>query len=155
MKLSKSLLIKLIDDIEENITVKQADHDIAFMAHCAAERHKWIKNELPKFKALRDLLTKKLRLGVPITQDEVKALGFRNRWNSLDFEFYHEPFRTTSFMVGGKTYNGYPQADGQLKQLRSALEVILDEEVSTSALANMGFRNMEWFWRKAAEAQAQ
>lgn len=155
MKLSKSLLIKLIDDIEEDVAVKKADHDIAFMAHRAAERHKWVAKELPKYKKLRDLITKKLKIGAPITNDDVKALGFTNRWGSTDFDFYHEPIRSTSFKVGDKSYNGYPQIDGKLKQLRTALEVILDDEVSTSALANLGFRNLEWFWRKAVEVQNQ
>ena len=48
----------------------------------------------------------------------------------------------------------YPVVDLKLRQLRSALTTIIDEEVSTSALASMGFRNLEWFWRRAAEIQA-
>lgn len=154
MKLNKAGLIATIDAIEKQTLADQVEHDAAFVKYKADALAKWKREELPKFKALRDLLSKKIKANGVITSDEVKALGFVDQYRSWSFGWYSEPGQASFFEVDGKSYRGYPVMDQRLAQLRKALELIEEDEVPTSALASMGFRNLEWFFNKVARAQA-
>lgn len=156
MKLNKATMIAMIDKIEADVIVKQDEHAEALAKHNDKMLREWKATELPKLKNLRDLLTKKLKTSSAISVSEIRDLGFRDNWSGATFHWYSPALRSSSFEIDGqKYYKGHPVVDPRLKALRSALEVINEDEVSTSALTNFGFRNLEWFFTRAAQvAQA-
>lgn len=156
MKLNKAGLIEMIDAIETSIKAQQDEYDQALIDYQAVDLNKWRTEELPKWKVLRDLLTAKLKTRSTITRDEIQALGFEARYGDLRLPYYTEfdtSRRTNQFELNGKKYDGYPNIPTALGNLRKALSVIADDEVSTSALANLGFRNLDWFFTRAARAE--
>lgn len=153
MKLNKAGLITMIDAIDVNIKAQQKEYEAALVKHKVTEEATWKANQLPRYKVLRDFLTQKLKTKSTITAEEVRELGFRDRYNSNEFGWF-SPSGSRRFEVDGKFYDGYPVVPAALGNLRVALSVIEDADVSTSALANLGFRNLEWFFTKAARAEA-
>jgi len=153
LKLNKAGLITMIDAIEVNVKAQQKEYDAALVKHKVTEEVTWKANQLPKYKVLRDFLTQKLKTKSTITADEIRELGFRDRYGSNEFNWFSSSI-SRRFEIDGKSYDGYPVMPTALGNLRAALSVIEDAEVSTSALANLGFRNLEWFFTRAARAEA-
>lgn len=153
MKLNKAAMIKMIDDIEVAVTAEHNAYNAALEKHRAAELEKWKADDFPKWVALRDLLTTKVKGKKPVTAHELRELGFHDRYSGVNvMPLLYSPHAMGTFRLDGKDWRAPNTMDSNLKELRSALSLIKEDEISYSALASLGFRNMTWFFKKAALA---
>ncbi|AON96975.1 hypothetical protein BI081_gp132 [Mycobacterium phage Tonenili] len=156
MKLNRQKMLDLIETIEADVDQRGKEWTEAEKAFRVQERKQWIEKYHPQLRAVRDLLSAKLKSGAVLTEEEIAPLVSGNRrWSSHPTLPVFAP-TSMGFNYKGKEYPATkPLLDqSPLLDLKAALQSIADEEVSTSALAAMGFRNLEWFWRRVKEAQA-
>lgn len=157
MKFKKSVLLDLITVTEQNHHARSAEYKAALEAYKVQHRSDWLNNELPRLKTLRDLLSQKIKTKSPLTKQDMKNAGIYSRWSSgeIDLRAYSE-FTSGSFELDGKKYSANePTLNTDLLSLRKVLEAIDDDVVTTSALAALGFRNLEWFFKRAAQVQTE
>ncbi|DAZ90121.1 Uncharacterised protein [Mycobacteroides abscessus subsp. bolletii] len=143
MKMKRALLIQAIDD-----ALKAHEDDKARYVREVKEWHerrseRWFDSSLPRWKALRDLITEKVRHGQAITEDEVKkALGAE--W------FGHVCWSPKAEPNSNQVKRVRVVDTAALASLRRMLEVITDDEVSTAQLERLGFRGLHSVFRAAA-----
>ncbi|AAN16855.1 hypothetical protein PBI_ARCHERS7_237 [Mycobacterium phage ArcherS7] len=155
MKLNRQKMLDLIETIEADAERRAEEWVEAEKAFRVQERKDWVESNKATLRALRDLLSLKLKNGGVVVREELQALGLNSRWGDPEVPSFAPT--TLKFTYKGKEYppsKPVLRADSPLLDLKAALQTVTDEEVSTSALASMGFRNLEWFWRRVKEAQA-
>lgn len=145
MKMKRALLIQAIND-----ALKAHEDDKARYAHEVKEwrkgrRANWLREDLPHLKALRDMLTQKIRHGETITHDQMKQAVNVRGWHGIDDRAWNdrdpngnEVTRVIRVDVDGLT------------ALRRTLEAITDDEVSSAQLERLGFRKLYDVFRAAA-----
>ncbi|AEK06678.1 hypothetical protein PBI_SEBATA_238 [Mycobacterium phage Sebata] len=155
MKLNRQKMLDLIETIEADAERRAEEWVEAEKAFRVQERKDWVESNKATLRALRDLLSLKLKNGGVVALEELRALGLKSRWGDPEVPFFAPT--TLKFTYKGKEYppsKPVLHVNSPLLDLKAALQTVTDEEVSTSALASMGFRNLEWFWRRVREAQA-
>ncbi|QOP67054.1 hypothetical protein PBI_SHIFA_213 [Mycobacterium phage Shifa] len=155
MKLNRQKMLDLIETIEADAERRAEEWVEAEKAFRVQERKDWVESNKATLRALRDLLSLKLKNGGVVPLEELRALGLKSRWGDPEVPFFAPT--TLKFTYKGKEYppsKPVLHVNSPLLDLKAALQTVTDEEVSTSALASMGFRNLEWFWRRVREAQA-
>ncbi|MFD7247878.1 hypothetical protein ACFV6Y_38775 [Streptomyces massasporeus] len=137
MKINRKTIIKTIDTTlaaHEKATAKYKA-DVAKWQ--ADRRDEWMLTEAPKWKALRDLITARLRSGKPITTKDAKA--------TLSTYFEDRKPYTTEVDP--------PRCPvEQLTSLRAALMAIEDDAVTYASLKAMGYKDLEWVFSAAVRA---
>ncbi|QAY13489.1 hypothetical protein SEA_SPRINKLERS_234 [Mycobacterium phage Sprinklers] len=155
MKLNRQKMLDLIETIEADAERRAEEWVEAEKAFRVQERKDWVESNKATLRALRDLLSLKLKNGGVVVREELQALGLNSRWGDPAVPLFAPT--TLTFTYKGKEYppsKPVLRVDSPLLDLKAALQTVTDKEVSTSALASMGFRNLEWFWRRVKEAQA-
>lgn len=106
----------------------------------ADRRAAWDRESTARWKALRDLITARLRAGKPITPSDLKgALGSESAVNRCFAD--REP--SASEIV-------VPRCPVEkLKSFRAALVAIADDAVTPSALKALGYKELEWVFTAA------
>lgn len=110
-------------------------------------RERWFAEDLPHLKALRDMLTQKIRHGETISYDEMKrAVRAHDGWGQVSDHAWAEDRNPNSREVSPPIRI---DVDG-LKALKRTIEAISDPEVSDGQLERLGFRKMYNVFRAAA-----
>ena len=140
MKFNRTTLIASIDaEIVSRKERAEADFQKA-LAEYEKTKVKWLASEHPQ--ALSDAakaVVNKVRRGHVVTADDTRALASRYS-DSHTFDGV-EPSRATKCR----------QADtAQLQALREFLETVVDDEVTSSGLRDVGFRHIAQILRAAA-----
>jgi hypothetical protein len=153
MRLTKAALLQVIDDAQQATDREIARYNEAREQY-QAERHAvWVNEVLPLWGELSTMIEVWVQMEKPITQEMVGKC-FRDLPESLKGHYdtlaYCKNSNLPSFTLNdGTAFKGKPVPDKRLDTLRRLLESIADEYVSTSALADLGFRNLEWLYQRA------
>lgn len=145
MRISKQTLIEAIDAAIANEVRLIDEYESAHERMSEAHNKSWGRESLPRWLALRDHITKTVRAGQHITEDDVRRIMTDERYASLP---YYKPFNLSSFTLEGKSYSKVVRRY-ELPALRKALEAIEEDHVTPSALASIGFKDLSWLFRKA------
>ncbi|QIG58350.1 hypothetical protein SEA_SKOG_198 [Gordonia phage Skog] len=163
MQLKVEKLQSTITDAIERARQEQIEWDKNVDAAEAEYNRRWREIELPKLKPLRDLLTQRLKDKKPITRAEIEPfIFFPSAYSDDRPRGYLRPFNRGHYSGHNKTWkashNYGPRPVLQIdafETLRDFLEVVAEETVSTSQLANLGFRNMSKLFDAAANGYFQ
>jgi hypothetical protein len=145
VKITRLALIEAIDAQVEHAQQKYETEakEYEYQKELAVAR--WYKNEFVQLQELRDLLDSRLHEDQPpLTMDEVReVLVDRNYLNLNDLTF------------SGARRVGEPRVPNfdSLLALKALLEASPDEFVTTSNLADLGWRNIEGLLRAAVTAE--
>lgn len=143
MKMKRALLIQAIDD-----ALKAHEGDKDRYAREVAEwqkdrRERWFDDDLPRWRALRDTITERIRHGEVLTSKEVQKIMGTDWIGYLGWTPEMEPRPNQVKRVRTVDTVG-------LTALRRTLESIADDEVSDAQLARLGFRKLYDVFRAAA-----
>lgn len=93
-------------------------------------------------------ITDSLKKNIPITEESVK-LAIRQTIKYSPQLPYYSTLSHSYFTLDGKQYEK-TVVNPKLYELRSLLEAIEDEIVTTTALRDLGYRNLEWLFKLVA-----
>lgn len=151
---SKSAILQAI----ENAIAQQERRDTEYQAglelYKREVRDTWFRESQPRWRSLRDYLSKALKNDAPIREEEVKvAMNDRGRYGVTLPDFYNDKIPNGSFSAGGKTYHSDRLASGltDLYALRDFLNALENDRVTWSALKAIGFEKLEWVFRLGAK----
>jgi hypothetical protein len=150
MILSKEKLYQGITAAKERVTLEQQEYDDALAAYKDYRKRLWDTHYAPAWRDVADLIGASIELGQPITETDINKCfhdvpesEFKS-WSNKR-AYWHE-LHSKTFTFEGTSYSPVT-LDKRLLQLEKALDTVKGDEVSTSALRDMGFRNLEWFFR--------
>lgn len=143
MKMKRVLLIQAIDDALKAHEDDKARY-VREVAEWQKERHgRWFVQSQPRWKALRDMLTQKMRHNQTITWTEVeRAMG---SVHVRDHAWYKDKAPLNDAVKRVRQVDAVG-----LTALRRTLEAITDDEVSSAQLERLGFRKLYDVFRAAA-----
>lgn len=137
MKINRKTIIAAIDTTLATHQKATAKYQADVVKWQADRREEWMRTEAPKWKALRDLITARLRSGKPVTAKDAKPT----------FSAYFEDRKPYSSEVEP------PRCPvEQLTSLRAALMAIEDDTVTYASLKAMGYKDLEWVFSAAVRA---
>ena len=156
MKVTKVALLESINSALDKHDQAVKDWQAAVIVWRERQAAKWQAEKAPQWKALRDLLTKKLNKGQPVTQKDIEgALTTRSSTGYRSFylsDFVFTPDQTPS---GAITVNGVrvspPTSNyvADLRALKLFLEGSPDESFSLESLSRLGFKAPAFVFRAA------
>ena len=156
MKVSRQGLLDVIVQAEEKHAVQAERWQEAYKAWTARRRSRWLERKAPEWKALRDLITKSLKNGTPITSDMVNSVFTGTRYSAY--------WTDHTFSQSATTPNdGLRHPDGEmvrrpeslnpdLAPLKLFLEKYPEETLTLEGLARAGFKAPSWVFRAAVGA---
>lgn len=159
MKIKVATLIEIIDETAKAVDDHNAKYREAKAAWIEDAWQNWLDEALPKWAEFSSLVQRKVQAREAVTEQHFKEIfgvdryGYRHSlptWsspagNNLD---------STNFTYKDKKWEPH-KLPYQFLHLRRLLEAIEDEFITTSALKEMGFRNLESLFRKATETDGQ
>lgn len=149
MKINKAKLLKAIDAAQAAEAKQREEYEVAKVAYVLQLQRQWRRDELPRLKNLRDLLTTAIKRDWLVTREMVDdALGKSNRYYSSSLPVWGEP-SISEFTYGGQRYNKVFLQTAKYNSLRAALEAIEDDTVTPSALQSIGFKELGYLFRAA------
>lgn len=151
MKISKAKLLAAIDAVQAAEKQKIADYETAKRLYAARQKALWIREEMPRLKNLRNMISKALANHTLVTREMVEdALGSSRRgsYYSSQVPTWSMPNVTEFEIDGHRFYKIVPQTS-KYDSLRLALNAIEDDTVTPSALTSIGFRNLGDLFRAA------
>ena len=154
-KIKRQVLIDTIDRIFQRYKDDQAAYDQAFEEFMHWHRTEWLREQMPRWITIRDWVSECNKRKQPITKEMVvSAFGKNAGFSGFTLPYYQPPVHGREFEMDDKKWS-YPHnhRERPLMALRAALVIIEDDTVSTSGLADLGFRNLEEVFREAVATQ--
>lgn len=160
MKVTKAALLGAIDAAFVKHDQDAADYATATRLWTAIQAKNWQINKVGQWRDLRDLITKSLKSGTPITTEMVASClhrgdGYRSSVYISDHTFNPtapppDVIRLEPGGVGVRRPAAIPA--GQLKALKLFLESCPEEEFTMEALSRLGFKAPAFVFRAAVGA---
>jgi hypothetical protein len=155
VRVTKAALLASIEKALTNHDAKAAKWAEAVEWHKKRQLELWQERKAPQWKALRDLLTKSLKDGKPITEAMVTSVLTREgRYHSsyfTDHTYNPEKDPSSPIVMGGeRIYRPHLPERPDMLGLRAFLEQSPDEEFSLTSLARLGFKAPSYVFREAA-----
>lgn len=153
MKISKKALLDAIDTALTSHVTAQEEYDRASEIWQTQRRKRWIEQKEPQWRALRDILTRKLNLHQPITSQDITSCLQRSdgyRTSSIGDHAFTENAEPPNpiILTGDRIYK--PTAPVKdLMALRNFLAAAEDESFSLESLSRLGFKAPAWVFRAA------
>lgn len=155
MKLKVQTLLEIIDGANANIDKHNAAYIEAKKSWQEEQWQNWLDDNLPKWAKFQTLLKDCVQKRKPVTRELIQeCFGKSNFGYSGYFPYWAGTQDTVSFKYKGNDWSPYKPIPEYL-HLRRLLTSVEDEYITTSALKEMGFRNLEALFRKAAETNGQ
>ena len=158
MRVSKQALL---DSINTALTKHENDKqawDAAVAQYNKQRLAAWMRNDQPKWRALRDLITKSIKDGKPITTPMVESVltnrrGYGSSYISDNtFSPDREPQSPITLQGGVRVYR--PENVENLRDmmaLKAFLESSSDTEFSLTSLQRLGFKAPAYVFRAAVK----
>lgn len=152
MKIKRAALIAAITKAQDDHKAATEQWEKLVAKWRSGLRAEWNANDLPKWKALRDMLSDAIRNRQPITYGMVKeAVG------KVDDGYYSDPLSGIGWTdpdqlsVPGTIDGVHRPGDlpFELDSLKATLEAIADDEVSDHQLRSLGFTDLKRVFRAA------
>jgi len=137
VKIRTADLIARVDEAIEQCTADRDKRHADAVAKHEAALAEWHEKQAPKVAEVVKSLAAKVRKGQPIYSADVRPLG--DGWHS-----------GLAFQSDGPPKPKPVRVPAELTALRTFLGTVADETVTSSALADMGFRNIGALLRRAA-----
>ena len=157
MKVTKKALLDSIEKALEAHERKKARWAEAVEWYKRRQLELWNSEKQPQWRQLRDLITKSLKDGKPITSEMVesclvKRSGYRSSYFS-DFTYNPTDDPSSPIVMGGeRVYRPQLPERADMLGLRAFLEQSPDEEFSLTSLQRLGFKAPSYVFREAANA---
>lgn len=154
MRIGKKAMLNSIDMALAKHESDKIAYATATVAWQAKRRKDWLAEKGPQWKALRDILTERLRQKEPITRADVEAgLKSRNGYGYLsDHVFTPDAAPPNPIDLGGRRFYAPSAPLADLRALKAFLEASGEESFSMEALARLGFKAPAWVFRAAVSA---
>ncbi|KRQ31373.1 hypothetical protein AOT83_04580 [Mycobacteroides sp. H001] len=141
--MKRALLIQAIDDALKAHEDDKARHSREVKEWNTRREGRWYAQSQPRWRALRDMITQKIRHNETITSAEIeRAMGTSNL---RDHAWYKDKVPLNDAVPRVR-----PVDVVSLTALRRTLEAIADDEVSSAQLERLGFRKLYDVFRAAA-----
>lgn len=141
MKFSKKALLKAVDtEIAARTKAAESAYQTAVQEYEQA-KVEWLASEHPAaLAATAKAVAEKIRKGRVVTADDLKAFGRRS---------YKEDHAFSGVRPNPETRLRKPNV-AKLEALRDFLATVTDDEITSTGLREVGFRNLADILRKAA-----
>jgi hypothetical protein len=153
-RINKSKLLSVVDQAQSNVDERMKQYEKARDQYYGQRSTEWEEEILPRWSEFATLIRDRVKRKKVITEkDAHNIFPYHKDSHFLFLSRYHavpfwQEYDSPSFTIGGITYNK-PKLDPRLDSLRSLLETIVEDEFSTSALADLGWRNLSWLYEAA------
>lgn len=157
MKVTKKALLDSIEKALESHERQKVKWAEAVEWHKKRQLEVWQRDKRPQWRQLRDVITKSLKDGKPITTDMVESClvrsnGYRSSYIS-DHTYQPDKDPSSPIVMGGeRIYRPQLPELGDMLGLRAFLEQSPDEEFSLTSLQRLGFKAPSYVFRAAANA---
>lgn len=174
MRVTKAALLEAINTALTASETAEADYVAATAVWRTRRKANWLANKQPEWRALRDLITKSLKDGKPVTTSMVNSVLTSNNGRTSylsDHTFDATQLPPNPIVLDGKKiYSpnpevassrnyGRPVRDltptmkvGELKALKLFLEGSTDEAFSLESLSRLGFKAPASVFRAAVSS---
>lgn len=154
MKISRSALMKTIDQWIKDREAKTASYDKAAQAYREGWDKSWFNTEAKALLALGKMFEDKIAKKQVVTQNDVTDViqkSLRNkRFPSMSDVLYSIP--SFSIMGVGQVRPN-PEVTAKILALKDFLEMVSDEQINSSSLERMGFRDIQFLFKAAYDLQ--
>ncbi|DAZ90020.1 TPA_asm: hypothetical protein PROPHIMCPROF_32 [Mycobacterium phage McProf] len=143
MRMKRALLIQAIDDALKAHEDDKDRYSREVKEWNTRREGRWYAQSQPRWRALRDMITQKIRHNETITNAEIeRAMGASNL---RDHAWYKDKVPLNDAVPRVR-----PVDVVSLTALRRTLEAIAEDEVSSAQLERLGFRKLYDVFRAAA-----
>lgn len=111
----------------------------AYDAEVQRQADQWAKNHTESWRELRDLITKSLRRGEPITSDMVRIATRRSGGHSDTYGITFRPDVSLGRYYSNRGRRAYQIGIADLRSLKRALDAWTGDTVTDTTLSRMGY----------------
>lgn len=155
MRVTKKALLDSIEKALTNYDAKLVKWNEAVEWEKKRSLELWMRDKQPQWKALRDLITKSLKDGKPISTHMVESTlrrknGYRSSYINDHTYSPNEDPSSPIVMGGERIHKPHLPERADMLGLRAFLEQSPDEEFSLTSLQRLGFKAPSYVFREAA-----
>lgn len=149
MKFKRQDLLDVVEDLIKKQEQRVEEYETAKSTYAAKKLDSWLENDATYWSLLAKHITDSLKKKTPITEKSVKvALRQTSARYSPELSYYSES-NPSYFTLGDKKYEKIV-VDPRLRELKLLLSISEDEIITSSALRDLGYRNLEWLFKLVA-----
>jgi hypothetical protein len=154
VKVTRQGLLEVLTMAEQKAVVDAKRWTEAQAAWVERQKADWVRNKAPQWRALRDVITKALKAGTPITNDMVNSVLKSGRYSSSYWSDHTFSKKSPSQSEGLPHPDGtrvYPPKplNEDLQAMKLFLEKYPEDTLTLEGLARAGFKAPSWVFRAA------